>query len=205
MCSYEIVLMSVLLYFAMYLVVLGWTGIMTDTPLVYRLPLAFNRPTIYLMALAILFSDTLMGWLGCTGTLIAFLVLIADLSYETFRPFIWRSVFVVSESRPALERDLLGAIDKLNLKAEGSFPSLSIAEPAARLRVRYWPRLSIGEITISPRSSSALLTRIGETIEAELDSTEGRAPIRGYVLTVFAGFSLFLLAFWRYLSLNQSC
>ena len=160
MSVYDTILFGLLVYFAVYLSVMGWFGFVIQSPLVHRCPYTFHRPTIYLLVLGLLFMDHIEEWFGAVPALVVFCLLAVDFVYETIHPFISHSVEITSASRQAIERDLIDALEKLTIRHKGKFPRFQLPDHKARLRVRHWPRFGKAELTIYPITKMDLLLKI---------------------------------------------
>lgn len=200
MSAYDIVLFSLLIYFALYLFTMGWVGIITGMPMINRCPYAFHRPAVYILILGLLFLDSIVGRFGDTPALIVFLLIMLDLVYETIRPFISHSVEIESANRETIQTDLIDAFQKLNIRYEGKYPRFKFPDEGAQLRVKYSSKLASGQIIIYPRSKKELLLRIAEVVGADFDLEGGKANLRGYLGNIFMAFAIVIFSLWQYLS-----
>jgi hypothetical protein len=194
MTGYDIIIFALLIYFGMFLSALAWMGLVTQAPIVHRCPFTFQRPTIYLLLLALIFLDSIIIYLGEIPALIIFIILVLDTLYETIRPFISHSVMIECATQENIRIDLLDAFNKLGLRYEGKYPKFKLPDEAATLKVKYWPRLSRGNLTIYPKSKMDLLLKIAEVVEKDFSQGKFKADIRGYVANIFVAFAVFIFA-----------
>lgn len=200
MIVYDLILFPLLLYFALYLLAMGWIGILTKVPLIHRCPYSFHRPTVYLLILGLLFLDTIVDIFGDIPALIIFALLALDFIYETLHPFLASFVEITSASPETIEKALLDAFKKLGIQYEGTFPKYRLPEHKARLRVNYWPRLQKAELIMKPRKKMDLLLEIAGIVQEDFERDEGTFEIRGYVANIFAAFAILAIVIWQYLS-----
>ena len=200
MSSYDIIIFALLIYFSLYLFVMGWAGIVSQVSLIHRCPYTFHRPTIYLLILGLLFLDPIIERFGEIPALVIFCLLALDFVYETIHPFISSFVEVTSTSEEVLEADLIDAFEKLDIEYKGKYPKYRFPKHRSKLKVKFWPKLSKGEIFIYPRAKMDLLLKIADVVEEDFESAEGTYDIRGYVANIFAAFVIFLFAFWQFLT-----
>jgi hypothetical protein len=197
MSTYDIILIGLLMYSAVFLLTLGWGGIISDTPVLHRCPYTFHRPTIYLFVFGLLLLDEFILHFGDIVALIAFIIIAIDILYETIHPFISQSVEIECATPDLIQSDLIDAFQKLNLRYEGQFPKFRFPDEGAQLRVKYWPKLARAMLIIYPKKKMDLLLKISEIIEGDFDAAEGQADVRGYIGDVFVGFALLIFAIWQ--------
>lgn len=200
----DIILFALLAYLALFIFGLGWFGMVTRTPLLHRCPFTFHRPTLYLLLLGLMFLDEVVDFIGPFWSLLLFGALALEILYETARPFFSHSVEVESATQASIRTDLLSAFQDLRLhyqeKDDGSFV---LPEQQAELKVRYWPKLQRGTLTIFPRSKMPLLLKIADIVEKHFEEEEGEADLRGYLGNILVAFVLF--AFAASLLLRRGC
>lgn len=180
-----------------YHLVVGGTGILTGSPLVYPMPYTFNRPGLYLLILGVLGFSAVLEALGPFVAYGVFAILVADVAYETIRPLVSPTIQVIGASPAEIEKDLIHSFEKLSLKYTGQYPHYRVLEPYARVDVRYRQRQGVGEVRVAPRSRRSLLERLGEVIARDLDTSEKALAQRGYIVAVGVGVVLVVVAFIR--------
>lgn len=178
----------------LYHVVVGVTGILTGSSLVYPMPYMLNRPGLYLLIAGVLCLNWIQAHIDPTVASIAFLVLLADLLYEMVRPLLSASEEVVGVGPKDMEGELLQAFSKLGLRYTGTFPDYRTLEPYARIHVRYNKHQDAAEVRIAPRSRKSLLEEIARTVAKDRDAVEVRTLQRGYLTALVTGVILMLVA-----------
>lgn len=195
---FDLILISLLVYFAFYLMTMAWFGLVTQSSMVHRCPYAFHRPTVYLLVVGLLVLDTVLASLGQLPAIILFSLLMLDLIYETIHPLISHSVEITSASSEALQKDLVDVFQKLKINFSGKYPKYTFPDEKARLKVKYWPKLGEAEIIIYPRSKVSLLLMISKGLEVDFQRDEGDFEIRGYLLNLLVALGIFVLVIWKF-------
>lgn len=196
MLTYDLIFLPLLLYFALYLLAMGWIGILTRVPLIHRCPYSFHRPTVYLFVLGLLFFDTIVNTFGEITALVIFALLAIDFIYETLHPFLASFIEINGASPQSIEKALLDAFKRLGLEHEGIFPKYKIPAHGAR----YWRRLKKAELILRPRKKMDLLLEIASIVEEDFERDQGTFEIRGYIANIFAAFIILAILAWPYLT-----
>lgn len=197
MSFFDLFLVFTLATIGFYHVILGVTGILTGSSVVYPMPYMLNRPALYLLIAGTLGWNWVHTHAGSTVAYILFVVLLADLIYETVRPLAAASVEVLGAEPKDVERNLLDSFAKLGLRYAGSFPEYRVLEPYARIRVRHHKQQGTAEVRMYPRSKRSLLEEIAQTIAKDRDAVEVEPLQRGYLVTLIIGIALMLVALIR--------
>ena len=147
---YNVILIATLIYSSIFLFTVGLIGVITQTPVIYRFPYIFHRPSVYLLILGVLFFDPITRYVGEIPALLVFVLILIDLIYESIRPFISHAVEIGSATPDNIRADLVHAFKKLNIRYEGSYPSFNLPDDQASLRVKYWGGVKRAKLTINP-------------------------------------------------------
>jgi hypothetical protein len=197
MSFFDLFLVFTLATVGFYHVVLGGTGILTGSSVVYPMPYMLNRPALYLLVAGTLGWNWVYTQAGPTVAYPLFVLLLADLIYETVHPLLAASVEVLGVEPKDIERDLLDSFAKMGLRYAGSFPEYRVLEPYARIRVRHHKQQGTAEVRMYPRSRRRLLEEIACAIAKDRDAVEVAHLQRGYLVTLIVGVILILVALVR--------
>ncbi len=182
-------------------VVLGVTGLLSGASVIFPMPFTLNRPGLYLLVGAVLWSHKISEALGPVMSFVVFAIVIADVAYETVRPLLMPVIQLVGTSPEEIDTDVLDAFRKLSLRYTGEYPNYRVLEPYARVRLRYKPRQGIGEVRVFPWARKDLLATISDVVAKDLDSNERRVAQRGYMTTLIVGIVLMAVAVIRHAGL----
>ncbi len=196
----NLVFTSLIIYVSIFLFTVGCVGIITRAPLVHRWPYAFHRPSVYILMVGLVFLDSVVAYFGEKVAFTLFLLVIADIIYEVVRPFLSHSVEIEGSNSENIRSDIVNAFRKLNLRYEGNYPSFTLPDEHARLKVKYWPNSCRAVVTIDPRSKTNLLLEIARVVGRDFEAEEGRGMLRGYFINIFIAISLFIFALWQFIS-----
>ena len=180
-----------------YLIVVGWVGIISGISFIDRSPFGVRRPTTYALAAWLIFLDPLKSVLGDTVAQTLFLLVAAIVTFETVRPLVASSVNITGTTAKTVDAELRHALASLGVRYAGNFPKYKLKDPWARLRVRYREHLGEAKITIYPSSQRPLLRKIENLIDKDLNSEEHSRVARGFAYDVIEGVLLIGVAAWK--------
>jgi hypothetical protein len=197
MAAFEFIVTQLVLVLGMYLVIVGWVGVLTGTAFVHLTPFGLQRPTVYILIAYLIFLHPLERALGMQLAHLLFIVVAIAVIYETVRPILVSSVKLSGASPETVDADLRHAFKALGLRYAGHFPSYKLKDPWARLRVKYWKRLGEAQLTIYPSSQRDILTRIEEVIDKDFSGEEQPRVGRAFVVNLVEGVLLIGVAAWK--------
>ncbi|MEY4668199.1 MAG: hypothetical protein RL518_898 [Pseudomonadota bacterium] len=197
MAPFEFIVTQLILVLGMYLVIVGWVGVITGTAFVHLTPFGLQRPTIYLLIAYLIFLHPLEAALGMKAAHLLFIVVAITVSYETMRPMLVSSVNISGASPATVDSDLRKAFQTLGLRYAGHFPSYKLKDPWARLRVKYWKGLGEAQLTIYPSSRREVLTRIEEVLDRDFTGEEQPRAGRAFIVNLIEGGLLIVVAAWN--------
>ena len=197
MAAFEFIVTQLTLVVGMYLIILGWVGVLTGTAFVHLPPFGLQRPTVYLLIAYLIFLHPLEAALGMRFAHLMFIVVAATVIYETMRPLLVSSVKISGASPETVDADIRHAFQALGLRHVGHFPRYKLKDPWARLRVTYWRRLGEAQLTIYPSTQRDVLTRIEEVIDRDFTGEEQPRAGRAFVINLIEGILLIGTATWN--------
>ena len=197
MAPFEFIVTQLVLVLGMYLVIVGWVGVLTGTAFVHLTPFGLQRPTVYLLIAYLIFLHPLEAALGMRVARLLFVFVALAVVYETLRPMLISSVKISGASPETIDADLRHAFQMLGLRYAGHFPSYKLKDPWARLRVTYWKHLGEAQLSIYPSSQREVLTRIEEVIDKDFSGEEQPRAGRAFVVNLIEGMLLIGVAAWN--------
>jgi hypothetical protein len=197
MAAFEFIITYLVLVLGMYLIILGWVGVLTGTAFVHLTPLGLQRPTVYILIAYLIFLHPLEAALSVRLAHLLSIVVAIAVIYETVRPIVISSVKISGASPETIDADLRHAFKSLGLQYAGHFPRYKLKDPWARLRVSYWKRLGEAQLTIYPSSQRHVLTRIEEMIDKDFTGEEQPRVGRAFVVNLIEGVLLIAVAAWN--------
>jgi hypothetical protein len=197
MAAFEFIVTQLTLVVGMYLIILGWVGVLTGTAFVHLTPFGLQRPTVYLLIAYLIFLHPLEAALGMRFAHLMFIVVAVTVIYETIRPLLVSSVKISGASPETVDADIRHAFQALGLRHVGHFPRYKLKDPWARLRVTYWRRLGEAQLTIYPSTQRDVLTRIEEVIDRDFTGEEQPRAGRAFVVNLIEGMLLMGTATWN--------
>ena len=197
MAAFEFIVTYLALVLGMYLIIVGWVGVLTGTAFVHLPPFGLQRPTVYLLSAYLIFLHPLEDALGMRLAHLLFIVVAVTVIYETIRPLLVSSVTISGASPKTVDADIRHAFQTLGLRYAGHFPRYKLKDPWARLRVTYWRRLGEAQLTIYPSSQRDVLTRIEELIDKDFTGEEQPRAGRAFVINLIEGILLVGIATWN--------
>jgi hypothetical protein len=197
MAAFEFIVTQLTLVVGMYLIILGWVGVLTGTAFVHLTPFGLQRPTVYLLIAYLIFLHPLEAALGMRFAHLMFIVVAVTVIYETILPLLVSSVKISGASPETVDADIRHAFQALGLRHVGHFPRYKLKDPWARLRVTYWRRLGEAQLTIYPSTQRDVLTRIEEVIDRDFTGEEQPRAGRAFVVNLIEGMLLMGTATWN--------
>ena len=197
MVPFHFVLIHVAIILGVFLIVIGWAGMVSGTAFIHRSPFGLHRPLVYALAASLVLFRYLERTLGHQGAEVVFFVLAATLLYETGRLMLVPYVALTGASAELLDADLRDAFTKLNLKYHGQYPRYETSNPEAEFKVRFWKTLGQGDISVSPSSQRPLLRRIESIIDKDFSQEEELRANKGFLFDMLEGATLCGLAIWQ--------
>ncbi len=197
MAAFEFIVTQLALVIGMYLIIVGWVGVLTGTAFVHLTPFGLQRPTVYILVAYLIFLHPLERTLGEQLAHLLFIVVAVTVIYETIRPLLVSSVKISGASPETVDADLRHAFKALGLRYAGHFPSYKLKDPWARVRVTYWKRLGEAQITIYPSSQRNILNRIEEFIDKDFTGEEQPRAGRAFLVNLIEGLLLIGIAAWN--------
>lgn len=197
MGPFHFVLIHIALILGGFLIVVGWTGIISGTAFIHRSPFGLHRPLVYVLAASVIFFEQLHHAFGPRGTQIILATLAVALIYETGRLMLVPYVAVTGGSADLLDADMRDAFTKLHLQYRGKYPRYKTTEPQAEFKIRFSKMLGQGDISVSPSSQRPLLHKIESIIDSDFSREEQPKANRGFICDIFEGVVLCGLAIWQ--------
>jgi len=197
MAAFEFIVTQLMLVLGLYLVIVGWVGVLTGTAFVHLPPFGLQRPTIYLLIAYLIFLHPLEAAFGMRFAHLLFVIVAVAVIYEIIRPIITSSVKISGASPETVDADLRHAFQTLGLRYAGHFPRYKLKDPWARVRVKYWKQLGEAQLTIYPSSQRDVLARIGDSIDKDLSGEEQPRASRAFVINLIEGVLLIGVAVWN--------
>lgn len=197
MGAFHFILIHVALILGVFLIVIGWAGMVSGTAFIHRSPFGLHRPLVYALAVSLVFFQQLERLLGSQGAQFVYFILAAALLYETGRLMLVPYVAVTGGSAELLDADLQDAFTKLNLKYHGQYPRYETTNPEAEFKVRFWKFLGQGDISVTPSSQRSLLREVESIIDRDFSHEEDLKATRGFLFDIAEGVSLCALAIWQ--------
>ena len=186
-----------MLLLGVYLIVIGWIGIISGTAFVDHSPFSLRRPSIYLLAAWVLFLKPVTSVFGEPIAQGVFFLVAAIVIIETVRPLVVASINITGASPEVVDAELRHAFSALGVHYAGEYPNYKLKSPWARLRVKYRQQLGEAKTTIYPSSQRPLLTKIENIVEKDLRNQERTDASRGFVYDVIGGLLLIGIAGWK--------
>lgn len=177
--------------------IVGVVGVITGTPLVYRMPYLSHRVFLYVLVLFLLFLGFLREQVGTTTSDVLCGLIICYLVYEIVRPFMSAVITVVGSTVEGIASDIERTLQELRVPFKGKYPVYTLIAPYGRLKVRYHPTEGIAELKIKPYRRKPLLDQIGDALAVRENKNEFAQATRGYLVDILFGFSLIGLTLWR--------
>lgn len=197
MTPFVFIASQVVLVIGVYLIVMGWVGVISGTSFIDRSPLGLRRPTTYVLAAWLIFLEPLKAGLGPEVAQTLFLLVAATVIFETVRPLVDSSVNVTGTNPETVDAEVRHALATLGVSYAGNFPDYKLKDPWARLRVRYRKHVGEAKISIYPSSQRPLLRKIEELIEKDLDNKEQSHLSKGFTYDIIEGVLLIGVASWK--------
>jgi hypothetical protein len=188
---------QIMLFLGVYLIVMGWTGVISGTAFIDRSPFSLRRPTTYLLVAWVIFLKPLTSVFGEPVAQGVFLFIGAIVIIETVRPLVVASINITGASPEVVDAELRHAFSTLGVKYAGEYPNYKLKSPWARLQVKYRQQLGEAKITIYPSSQRPLLTKIENIVERDLGNQERPDASRGFIYDVVEGLLLISIAAWK--------
>jgi len=177
--------------------IVGVVGVITGTPLVYRMPYLSHRLFLYVLVLFLLFLGIIREQFGTTVSDVLCGVIICYLVYEIVRPFMSAVITVVGSTVESVASDIERTLQELSVPFKGEYPMYTLIAPYGRLKVRYHPAEGIAELKIKPYRRKALLDQIGDALAVRENKNEFAQATRGYLVDILFGLCLIGLTLWR--------
>jgi hypothetical protein len=197
MTPFVFIASQILLVIGVYLIVVGWVGVISGISFIDRSPFGLRRPATYVLGAWLIFLEPLKSALGDTVTQTLFLLVAATVIFETVRPLVASSVTIAGTNPETFDAEVRHALATLGVRYAGHFPNYKLKDPWARLRVRYRKHLGEAKITIYPSSQRPLLRKIENLIDKDLSSEEHSRVSRGFTYDVIEGVLLIGVATWK--------
>lgn len=177
--------------------IVGVVGMITGTPLVYRMPYLSHRLFLYVLIAFILFLGVIREQAGTAISDTLCGVMICYLIYEIVRPIISAGITIVGSTVEDVSKDIERTLRALSIPFKGEYPTYTLIAPYGRLNVRYHPVEGVAELKIKPYRRKALLDQIGDALAVRENEHELAQATRGYVIDILFGFCLIGLTLWR--------
>jgi hypothetical protein len=197
MTPFVFIASQIVIVIGLYLIVVGWVGVISGTSFIDRSPLGLRRPTTYALAAWLIFLEPLKSTLGVEVAQTLFLLVAATVIFETVRPLVDSSVNVTGTNPETVDAEVRNALANLGVKYAGNYPDYKLKDPWARLRVKYRRHVGEAKITIYPSSQRPLLRKIENLIEKDLDQKENSHLSKGFTYDILEGVLLIGVAIWK--------
>lgn len=177
--------------------IVGVVGVITGTPLVYRMPYLSHRVFLYVLVAFLLFLGLIREQGGTMLSDTLCFVIICYLVYEIVRPFVSAAITVVGSTVEGVASDIERTLRELSVPFKGDYPVYTLIAPYGRLKVRYHPIEGVAELKIKPYRRKVLLDQIGDALAVRENKNELTQATRGYIIDILFGFGLIGLTLWR--------